>query len=48
LRTLLAEPLRIAGTTFGQLLEVEEDELVILATTGGEPSGHACIGRRLP
>jgi signal transduction histidine kinase len=39
LRTLLSEALVIATTTFGQLLRVEGDELVIVATTGGEPAG---------
>lgn len=44
LRTLLDEALAIGGTTFGQLLEIDGDsagngDLVIVATTGGEPIG---------
>lgn len=39
LRTLLDEALAIGGTTFGQLLEIDGDHLVIVATTGGEPLG---------
>jgi signal transduction histidine kinase len=39
LRTLLDEALAIGGTTFGQLLEISGDQLVIVATTGGEPIG---------
>ena len=39
LRTLLDEALLTGATTFGQLLEIDGDELVIVATTGGEPVG---------
>jgi signal transduction histidine kinase len=39
LRTLLDEALAIGGTTFGQLLEIDGDQLIIVATTGGEPIG---------
>lgn len=57
LRTLLDEALAIGGTTFGQLLEIDGDQLVIVATTGGEPigtrvaladsvSGEAAAGRQ--
>jgi signal transduction histidine kinase len=37
--TLLAEALARADTSFGQLLQIEGDELVIVQTTGGEPVG---------
>ncbi|MGE5602553.1 MAG: GAF domain-containing protein [Nitrososphaerales archaeon] len=39
LHTLLDEALLLGATTFGQLLELDGDELVIVATTGGEPAG---------
>ena len=39
LRTLLDEALLIGGTTFGQLLEIDGEQLIIVATTGGEPIG---------
>lgn len=39
LRTLLDRALAVAGTTFGQLLQIDGDELIIMATTGGEPAG---------
>lgn len=39
LRALLAEALARADTAFGQLLEIDGDELVIVQTTGGEPLG---------
>ncbi len=39
LHTLLDAALAIGGTTFGQLLEINGDELVIVATTGGEAVG---------
>lgn len=39
LRTLLDETLLAGSTTFGQLLELDGDQLVIVATTGGEPVG---------
>lgn len=39
LHTLLDEALLLGATTFGQLLELDRDELVIVATTGGEPVG---------
>ena len=46
LRALLADALAPAETSFGQLLKIEDDELVIVQTTGGEPVGHARAGRR--
>ncbi len=39
LHALLDEALEGADTTFGQLLAIEGDELVIVQTTGGEPAG---------
>ncbi len=39
LRTLLGEGLARADTAFGQLLEMDGAELVIVQTTGGEPLG---------
>ncbi len=39
LRALLDEALARADTTFGQLLQIDGDELVIMQTTGGEPAG---------
>ena len=39
LKQFLEETLTIAETTFGQLLALEDNELIILATTGGEPVG---------
>lgn len=43
LRTLLDEALLLGGTTFGQLLDLDGDQLVIVATTGGE-----AVGTRVP
>lgn len=39
MRTLLIEALTLAGTTFGQLLAIDGEDLVIVATTGGEVAG---------
>lgn len=39
MRTLLIEALTLAGTTFGQLLACDGEDLVIVATTGGEAVG---------
>ncbi len=39
LRTLLDEALLLGATTFGQLLDLDGEQLVIVATTGGEPVG---------
>jgi len=39
LHTLLDAALATSGTTFGQLLDIDGDELVIVATTGGEAVG---------
>ncbi len=39
LQALLDEALAHAETVFGQLLQVDGDELVIVCTTGGEPTG---------
>ena len=41
LHALLADALRRAETAFGQLLEWDDDQLVIVQTTGGEPAGKA-------
>jgi len=43
LRSLLDEALGRADTTFGQLLQIAGEELVIAQTTGGEP-----VGTRVP
>lgn len=43
LRALLSEALAHADTSFGQLLEIDGEELVIVQTTGGEP-----LGTRVP
>ncbi len=39
LRALLDKALARAETAFGQLLQIDGDELVIVQTTGGEPAG---------
>jgi signal transduction histidine kinase len=39
LQTLLTEALARADTAFGQLLQLDDDQLVIVQTTGGEPAG---------
>lgn len=39
LKQFLGEALIIAETTFGQLLMLDDMELIITATTGGEPAG---------
>ncbi len=39
LHTLLDAALATSGTTFGQLLDIDGDELIIVATTGGEAVG---------
>jgi signal transduction histidine kinase len=43
LHVLLADALARAETAFGQLLQLDDDQLVIVQTTGGEP-----VGTRVP
>ncbi len=46
MRTLLIEALTLAGTTFGQLLAIDGENLVIVATTGGEATGTRVAAAR--